>query len=351
MAVQSQSTTTVRTFKHLTPYERGQIDALIKEGRTQGYIAKMLGRSKSTISREIKRGTTTQLKSNLSTYTAYFPETGQAIYEKNRSHCGAKFKLAQAEKFLRFAEVKIIKEKWSPDAVVGSCKNDPKWQNTFMVCTKTLYNYIGQGLIKVRNIDLQLKMRLKPKKARIRKNKRVLGQSIEQRPEEIQNRQSFGHWEIDTVVGKRSNDSVLLTLTERKTREDLIFKLAEKSSSAVNDALRSLKLKFGERVSQIFRSITADNGSEFSELSSVVEEWGGEVYFAHPYSSWERGTNERHNGLLRRFIPKGKAIRDLSLGTIERIQNWVNRLPRKILSYKTPEECFMEELQKLAYGV
>lgn len=348
MDVQPKSTITVRSFKHLSPFERGQIAALLKEGQTQGYIAKKLGRSPSTVSREIKRGTTTQLKSNLSTYASYFPETGQAVYEKHRSHCGAKSKLAQAEDFLKFTEDKILKEKWSPDAVVGSCRKDPKWQDAQIVSTKTLYNYIDQGLLKVRNIDLQLKTRLKPKKIRIRKNKRILGQSIEQRPEDIQNRQTFGHWEIDTVVGKRSNDSVLLTLTERKTRKELLFQLAEKSSKAVNETLKTLKQMYDERISQIFRSITADNGSEFSELSSVTQEWGSQVYFAHPYSSWERGTNERHNGLLRRFIPKGKAIKDLSLGTIQRIQDWVNRLPRKILDYKTPEECFIEELTQIA---
>lgn len=348
MVVQPKSITTVRSFKHLNTFERGEIAALLKEGKGQCYIAKKLGRSPSTISREIKRGTTAQLKSNRSTYFSYFPETGQAIYEKHRSHCGAKSKLAQAEEFLKFAEDKILKEKWSPDAVVGSCKKDPKWTETLMVCTKTLYNYIDHGLLKVRNIDLYLKTRLKPKRTRIRKNKHILGQSIEQRPEEVNHRETFGHWEIDTVVGKRSHDSVILTLTERKTRDEILFFLPEKSSKAVNDALRTLKQRYHERISQVFRSITADNGSEFSELSSVVQDWGSQIYFAHPYSSWERGTNERHNGLLRRFIPKGKAIKDLSSGTLQRIQDWVNRLPRKILAYKTPEKCFMEELAKIA---
>jgi len=348
MAVQYQYNTTIRTFQHLSPFERGEIAALLKEGKSQSYIANKLGRSRSTISREIKRGTTTQLKSNLSTYTAYFPETGQAVYEKHRSHCGAKSKLALREDFLKFAENKILKEKWSPDAVVGSCKNNPEWQGAKIVCTKTLYNYIDQGLLKVRNIDLQLKTRLKPKKMRIRKNKRILGQSIEQRPEEIKTRETFGHWEIDTVLGKRSNDSVLLTLTERKTRKELLFRLTEKSSHAVDKALRSLTNVYGKGISQIFRSITADNGSEFSELSLITQEWGCSVYFAHPYSSWERGTNERHNGILRRFVPKGRAINDLSDETLQRIQSWINQLPRKILNYKTPEECFIEELAQIA---
>jgi IS30 family transposase len=139
MAVQSKSTTTVRSFKHLSVFERGQIAALLKEGKTQRYIANKLGRSPSTISREIKRGTTIQRRTDLSTYEEYFPETGQAVYEKNRMNCGAKCKLAQ----------------------------------------------------------------------RVRQNKRIMGTSIEQRPEEVQQRQTFGHWEIDTIIGKKSNDSVI----------------------------------------------------------------------------------------------------------------------------------------------
>ena len=150
------------------------------------------------------------------------------------------------------------------------------------------------------------------------------------------------------MIGQKSNDSALLTMTERKTRDELIFKIPEKSSSAVNQTLANLKSLYGKRLNEVIRSITADNGSEFSELSSIAQDWNIEVYYAHPCSSWERGTNERHNGLLRRFIPKGKAINDLQSGTIERIQSWVNRLPRKILGYKTPEQCFLEELQKIA---
>lgn len=347
MAVQYKSTTIKRKFKHLSVYERGQIAALVKEGKTLHYIAKKLGRSPSTISREIKRGTTIQMRSDLSTYKEYFPETGQAVYEKNRMNCGAKCKLAQVEDFLKFAEDKILHEKWSPDAVVGLCRRDPKWQNFAIVCTKTLYNYIDRGLLKVRNIDLNLKLRLKPKRKRVRQNKRIMGKTIDQRPEEVQLRQTFGHWEIDTITGKKSDDSVILTLTERKTRHELLFLLDAKDSNAVNEALLELKNYYGEQVCKVFRTITADNGSEFSGLSETLQQLGIEVYFTHPYSSWERGTNERHNGLIRRFIPKGKAIKDFSAGTIKRIQQWLNNLPRKILDYKTPEECFNEELFKI----
>ena len=345
--VHNNDTTKKRSFKHLSSYERGEIYALLKEGRSIRYIAKKLNRSPSTISREIKRGTTTQLRSDLSSYTSYFPETGQAIYEKNRSNCGAKFKVAKAEDFLKYAENKILHEKWSPDAVVGYCKKDPSWNNKTIVCTKTLYNYIDRGLLKVKNIDLPLKLRLKPRKKQNRKNKRIMGKSIDFRPKEVESREVFGHWEIDTLIGKKSNDKVLLTLIERKTRHEIIFLLDAKDNKSVKDALSKLKDMFGDNLSKVFKTITSDNGTEFSDLESALLEYGVEVYYTHPYSSWERATNERHNGLIRRFIPKGKSIKDLSIDTIKRVENWLNNLPRKLLNYKTPKEYFYEELAKI----
>lgn len=344
MALIEKHTTSARTFKHLTVFERGSIYSLLKEGFTPSSIATKLGRHRSTIYREIERGNTVQKRTNLTTYKTYFPETGLAVYEKNRSHCGKKSKLLEVEAFLIYAEEKILKDKWSPDVVVGKAKLS--MDRSGMVCTKTLYNYIDQRLLKIRNMDLLLKIHRKPRKNVNRANKRIYGESISQRPKAIEERNEFGHWEIDTVIGKRSGDQVLLTLTERKSREHLIIPLASKCSQAVDNAIKELKLKFDSLFKHLFKSITADNGSEFSNLNSH----GIKVFFAHPYSAWERGTNERHNGLIRRFIPKGRAIKDLTHSQIERIQNWCNNLPRKILGYKTPEEVFLHEVQQLIIG-
>lgn len=348
MTVQAKHTTTVRSFKHLGLSERGMIFALLKEGHSLRYIAGQLNRNPGTISREIKRGTTTQMRSNLTTYKAYFPETGQAVYDKRRAFNGSHSKIGEVEEFLQFAEKKILQDKWAPDTIVGFCRSMPEWQDKPIVCTKTLYNYIDQRLLNVRNIDLLLKVRRKTKKQIVRKNKRILGQSIEQRPEEVQTRQEFGHWEIDTVIGKRSADEALLTITERKTRQEIIIPLANKDAASVQIGMEEVKNRFGDIFPKVFRSITADNGSEFAGLASLAEPWGSNVYFSHPYSSWERGTNERHNGLIRRFIPKGKAIREVDPATIRRVQDWCNQLPRKILGYRTPGECFAEELAKIA---
>lgn len=344
MTVQSEHTTTARSFKHLSLSERGAIFALIHENRSIRYIAKRLKRTPSTVCREIRRGTTVQLRTGRIPYQGYFPETGQAVYAKHRVNSRKIGKHNCASKFLRFAETKILKDKWSPDAVVGYCRNHPLWQQEALVCTKTLYNYIDRRRLAVRNIDLYLKVRRRTTPCRGRINKRILGQSIEQRPIEILTREEFGHWEIDTVVGRRSKDESLLTLTERKTRQELVIRLANKDSGSVQNAMKELKERTDLSFAKIFRSITADNGSEFADLSALLTPWSCQVYFTHPYSSWERGTNERHNGLIRRFIPKTKTIRNVSNALVRKTQDWCNLLPRKILGYKTPQECFLEEL-------
>lgn len=344
MTVQSELTTTARSFKHLSLSERGAISALIHENRSIRYIAKQLKRNPSTVCREIQRGTTAQLRTGRISYQSYFPETGHAVYAKHRVNSHKIGKHNCASNFLRFAETKILKDKWSPDAVVGYCQNHPQWQQESLVCTKTLYNYIDQCRLAARNIDLYLKVRRRTTQCRGRINKRILGQSIEQRPIEILTREEFGHWEIDTVVGRQSKDNSLLTLTERKTRQELIIRLANKDSDSVQTAMKGLQERIGSSFAKIFRSITADNGSEFADLSTLLAPWNCPVYFSHPYSSWERGTNERHNGLIRRFIPKIKTLRNVSNTVVRKTQDWCNQLPRKILGYKTPQECFLEEL-------
>lgn len=346
--VPNKSTTNKRSFKHLTEYDRGKIDVMRKLGKSLQEIADEIGCHKSTICRELKRGSVTQMKSDRTYRVVYYPDSGQRVYNENRKACGAKLKLDSAIEFIQFVEKKILEDHWSPDAAWGYAKRNNTFGN-HIVCTKTIYNYIDLGLIAVKNIDLPMKLRLKRKTKRVRKNKRILGLSIEERPAEVNQRQEFGHWEIDTVIGNRNKeDQVLLTLTERKTRHELVFRASGKTSEAINSIIKQLKKQFRLNFHKVFKSITSDNGSEFADLSHSVKEVGTTVYFTHPYCSSERGTNERHNGLIRRFIPKGKAIKSVSDKTIQYAQDWCNRLPRKILGYKTPEECFHDELSRLS---
>jgi IS30 family transposase len=201
------------------------------------------------------------------------------------------------------------------------------------------------GLMNTKNIELALKVRRKPKSKRVRKNKIILGESIEKRPKEVESRDEFGHWEMDSVIGKQTDKTVALTIVERKTREQIAIKLDGCDSSAVDRAVSKVYGIFGKEAGQIFKSITGDNGHEFAGLKEAVK---CAVYFCHLYSSWEKGTNERHNGLLRKFVKKGESIDNMSAELIKKAAEWNNKLPSKILGYKTQAEAFADELRKLS---
>lgn len=220
------------------------------------------------------------------------------------------------------------------------------------ICSlSTLYSYTDRGLLKVKNIDLPEKVGRRVKKKKNREHKRLCGQSIEKRPESINNKKEFGHWEIDLVIGKKEKtDQVLLTLTERKTKKEIIRKISGKTVNAVHRCLKKLKKEI-PNFNQIFKSITTDNGTEFSRLYELEEKLGVAIYYAHPYSSWERGLNENTNRIIRRFIPKGTKIRQYTKKKIEKIEYWINTMYRKSLGWKTAEECYQEERRLLGVGV
>ncbi len=339
------SNTTISSYKHLSLYERCQIELFSKNGESPNFIANKLGRNYSTIYRELARNQVKQTDYKNQYYYTYYAETAHIIYQKRRKNCGAKFKLLKDPKLINYIEKKILKDKWSPDCTIGRIKLDNLHFKTTL-STKTVYNYIDLGLLKVKNIDLHLKTRRKTKTSRIRKHKKILGTSIEERPDLINNRSEFGHWEIDTVLGKKTKGSqALLTLTERKVRHEIILPIRAKDSTQVIHAINKLKKRYGKYYSHIFKSITCDNGSEFSNSTAIEKRSKTNLYYAHPYSSFERGSNENHNGLIRRFIPKGKRIEDYSIHEIKRIEEWMNTLPRKILGYYTPKELFEKNLE------
>jgi IS30 family transposase len=320
----SHHNTKKRTFTHLTAFDRGQIQALHNQGKTQQEIADSIGCNKSTISRELKRGSVIQRKSDLTEYLAYYADVGQRVYDMNRSRCGAKYKLARVADFIEFAVSKFQKDHWSPDAICGYVKTHSLFDG-MVVCTKTLYGYIDIGLLPMKNIDLPMKVSRNTKKKRTRQHKKVLGTSIEHRPQHINERQEFGHWEIDTVLGSNKKGAALLTLTERKTRKEHILRIDQKTADAVKQAIQDLKQLYGNAFPEVFKSITSDNGSEFTELKNAINaDQPIEVYYTHPYTSCERGSNERHNGLIRRFIPKGKSIDTIDPSLIRYVEQWCN---------------------------
>ncbi|MDO6299408.1 IS30 family transposase [Enterococcus gallinarum] len=353
---QPENTTVSRKEKHQNFAERLKIEAWKsqEEPLSNNEIAKLLGRARQTIHTEIKDGTIRQIRhqkqrGKLYEYEhfAYSAQAGQAAYEKARLHSVKQPKWIKAPDFMAYADYMMKVKNYSPDAVVGRAKRENRFPHEELPNTSSLYHYIDLGLMDTRNIDLRLKVRRSPKKARINRNKRILGELIEKRSDIVDSREEFGHWEIDTVVGLRTGkDHALLTLTERKTRYEMIIKIDGKVADPVNRALKTLQEAAGKDFARLFKTITSDNGAEFSSISELLSEVTA-VYFTHPYSSWERGTNENHNGIIRRFIPKGTRLAEISHSHIRRVQDWMNNYPRRILGYATPLECLMAELRIL----
>lgn len=339
----NNDSTKKRKFQHLNLEQRKIIANLLNEKMPKSQIAKVLNISRSTLYNELKRGTVLQRNSDLTEYEKYFAETGQAVYEENRKNSRKPLKMTEAIEFIEYAEEQILENKMSPDVICGRAKVKNMFDK--MVCTKTLYNYIDMGLLKVKNIDLPLRVKINKKSRRIRKNRRILGESIENRPTIINERKDFGNWEIDTVIGKKNKGSVLLTLDERLTRKRIIVKIKGKTSEAVTEGILKIYNSMGSNADKIFKSITSDNGSEFAKLKETLP--STDIYYAHPYSSGERGTNEKQNSLVRYFYPKGKSFDNVSDESINRVQNWINDLPRKFANYLTPNELFDRELVNL----
>lgn len=336
-------TTKHRKGQHLLAEERHEIEVRRKDGWSIYRIAKHLCRPYNTIKNEIARGTVYLYNGKAARYKA---KAGEQQYRENRCNSRRQYKRLQVSSFINYVEDWFSKG-WSLDASAGKALECGKFHRNQTVCTKTLYNYVDRGFIGIKNIDLPEKLKRNTKKEKVRQNKRILGDSIELRPESVELREEFGHWEVDTVVGSKcENEPCTVTLVERKTRKAIWIKANDHTADSVQSAIQSVMDYFGIMVSAVFKSITGDNGSEFSRLAELASQ-GTRVYFTHPYSSWEKGTNECHNKLLRRFIPKGVSMSEYSTEDIAYMADWANSLPRKILDYRTPEELFEEELDRI----
>lgn len=252
-------------------------------------------------------------------------------------------------------------ETTSPAAVLGFAMIEGKKFKTSL-SVPTIYKYIAKGLfLNLTQEELPRHGKKKHKYKKVKKNKSAsrapAGESIEQRPEEIDEREEFGHWEGDTVYsgkGKRKTTRALLTMTERKTRKEIIIAIPNRKAETVVKALDALERKLGaRRFRAIFKSITFDNGTEFAAAEELERSCVNKrlprtkVYFCHPYSSWERGTNENTNGMIRRRFPKGTNFAAVTNAQIAQAENWINNYPRKILGYKSSEIVFRECLREL----
>ena len=332
--------------KHLSYDDRMVIQMRLQDGWSPYRIAKYaLSCAGNTVGNEIRRGTIWLYHGKVSRYKA---KAGQIAYSTHRANCRKQYQTLEKGRFLRYATQRFQEDGWSMDACVGRALQSGLYTREEVVCTKTLYNYINLGLMPIKNIDLPEKLRRKHTKHHNREHKKELGRSIEERPSSIEKREEFGHWEADLVIGTKSDDDiVLLTLLERKSRNFLMLRVANKTSATVMLAFEQLRSYYGTAFGQVFKTITTDNGSEFSRLSELESAAATLVFYAHPYSSWEKGSVERHNGLIRRFIPKGKRIDSFSADQIAQVEMWSNQLPRKLLGYRSPEEVFEAEMDLL----
>ena len=332
--------------KHLTYEDYVVIELRLKDGWTPNAIAKKeLHCAANTVRNIIKKGMTPLYNGKVQRFKA---KTAWNAYQENRSHSCRTYEALEKRPFLRYVEKHFREDRWSLDACVGRALEEGSFDRSEILCTKTLYHYVDFGLLNIKSIDLPQKLSRNTKIHKDKENKRVLGRSIEERPEEVDTREEFGHWETDLVIGKKSeNDEVLLTLLERKTRDFFIIRLPDKSADSVLEAFQKMQTELGDSFSKVFHTITTDNGSEFARLTELETGTSTKVYFTHPYTSCEKGSIENHNGLLQRFIPKGKRISDYSEDDILAVELWANSLPRRILGYKTPDEAFEEEMDKI----
>lgn len=343
----------MRTFKQLSFNDRLRLETLLKAKHTPKEIAEILHFHISTIYREIGRGRYEALNSDLTTEERYSPDIADQRAQENLAAKGADLKIGNEQAFADRIEEIIINDGYSPAAALAKAKEEGY---SFTVCVTTLYSYIEKGVF-LHLTSKQLPVKRKDEKRVYRKvtQKRASkGESIENRPEEINNREEFGHWEMDTVVGARGvSKKSLLVLTERKTRKEIIMLLKDHTAEAVVKALDKLERKLGKKFREIFKSITVDNGSEFADYEGMERSRRSKkkrttVYYCHPYSSWERGSNENQNKLVRRHIPKGTNFDDKTQREIDHMTDWINNYPRRIFGYKSSEQLFNEEMKNAA---
>jgi len=319
------------SYRHCTPVERGQIEVLRNQGLSCAAIARILGRHPSTISREVQRN---------GSATGYLAEPAQARYHHRRRTCRPTGKLDD-EPLREYVAEKIAEEQWSPELVAGRLSMDYPDAPEMRLCHETIYRAIydnGHYLSFLRDYLPQAR----PKRRRRGQGKTRRASlipnrvGIAERPAAVDQRTEPGHWEGDLVVGK-GQDGFITTLVERTSRVLQAVKTETRRAKEVRQAVVETLLDWP---ASWVKTITFDNGSEFREHEAMTQELGAAVYFADPYSAYQRGSNEQVNGLLRRYLPKGTSFKSLTQDQLDRLVNRINQRPRKCLAYRTPTEVF-----------
>lgn len=336
----------MKKYCRMTWTDRLKIEALYNAGHTYRFISQQVGFSLSSVYSEIQHG----LYEHMGAETRkrpirYSAQIAQDYADYQATSKGVPIKLGNNHAYARYVAQRVC-EGVSLDVIVNTLKNHGQWT----VSTSTLYRYVDRGFIPdVTNKHLPEKLKRKRPKNTVRASRPSKGLSIEKRPKYINNRSDFGHWEMDSIIGKsEGNLQSLLTLTERKTRFEIILRAKAKTSAATVSALDYTLSKFPK---SIFKSITVDNGSEFQDCYGMEHDRQGQkrltVYYCHPYTSSERGTNERANRIARRFFPKYHSLYRVTQKDCVKAARIMNTIPRKILNYDTPLDRFISELKAL----
>ena len=325
-----------KKYSHLSKEQRYQISVLLKAGHKVGFISEQLNLHRSTLYREIKRNS--RVRGSYDAYSAnQYAEIRKERFAKTR-------KLNR--KMIAFIKEKLEEEQWSPEQIKGYYDKN----NIAMVSHERIYQFIYQD--KENGGSLYKHLRTGEKKYRKRygkhKNRRIVIKnkvSIDERPEIINNKERFGDWEIDTIIGK-NHIGAIVTIVERKSGFILLRKLNGKNASELAKQTIRLMMPYKELV----HSITSDNGTEFANHEYIAHKLDADFYFAHPYSSWERGLSEYSNKLIRQYVPKKSCFNQFSNEYLHEVNTKLNNRPRKLLNFYSPNNVFINSFLNIALG-
>ena len=307
---------TQMNYTHITREERYQIYALKKAGHKQNEIAEVLERSESTISRELSRN------------------CGRRGYRPKQAHSKSVERQSSNARTIddatwQFAQDRLL-EQWSPEQISGHAAISPETVYQRVYADKRAGGLLWKNL---RSQKLRKKRYGKAERRGTIPNRL----SIDDRPAIVETRSRIGDWEADTVIG-RNHRQAIVSIVERKTGFTLIRKVERKTAQAVSQAMIGLLKPYRKKV----HTITSDNGKEFAGHEDIAKKLNADFYFAHPYSSWERGTNENTNGLIRQYFPKNRDFTTITQQEIDTAMERLNNRPRKRLGYKTPSQVFFK---------
>jgi IS30 family transposase len=323
---------TQKNYLQITVEQRYQMDVLLKAGYSKAHIAQELGIHRSTVYREIKRNSTIKLGNYTARQADEFAQERKERFKKHRV-----FTLSMK----KFIDNKILQEEWSPEQIKGYCQK----QDIPMVSHERIYQYIYQNKAQGGILYQHLRVTKKFRKRYGTNNKRCSNikdrVSIELRPNIVNEKSRYGDWEADTIIGANQKGAIL-TMVERKSLFTLMSQVEKKNSTNISKQMINLMAPY----KQLVLTITTDNGTEFAQHKRVAKKLETDCYFAHPYTSWERGLNENTNGLIRQYIPKKAKFDNILLSEILTINHKLNTRPRKSLGFKTPMQVFMTSLNQ-----